>query len=88
MVPNKEKMQINLPKKPLVLTDKRTEIELIEAQRKYDLAQVRLKPSKDKKDNIGQAEGSSKIAKSASDFVEKQNTFLNFIKDALDGIGD
>lgn len=55
---NKDKI---VNSKEVVKTDKRTELSAITAQKKYDLAQIRLKLSKDKKDKIEIMDNSNKL---------------------------
>ena len=64
---------------------------LIEVKRKYDLAEVRLKPYNDKKDKIKQDEEVNKLANASNNYIEKKNTILDNIKEELEvlfGAGD
>ena len=61
---------------------------LIEVKRKYDLAEVRLKPHSEQRNTVKQSEEVNKLAKNIDKIVDEQNIFMKFVKDALDNIGD
>ncbi|NRA00168.1 MAG: hypothetical protein HRU01_27080, partial [Myxococcales bacterium] len=59
---------------------------LIEVKRKYDLAEVRLKYPKDKKDSDSIRENTNNLVKRTSEYIEKKNSIFDSIKKTIENI--